>query len=481
MSSIKLGINIAATAVNLAAKCSGSAALFGPARTSANPNMLSQIKHLMSVPVQVLAKTEGQKGELGGSIIVRIPKSLDYLHHAFLGFSLTPLRIKFDPKLNVLATVRMKQDWSALLIRCVRLMVQDLTLSEADWFAALMHVHANVRVAHRDNFDQLMGNTPSWLTAAGYNPATGVFDLLGDDNSLYVPLPILAMPSGHHARPFITGAAIFNDIRIEIDFSDLADLVEISNGACGTVAFDASANGRAATVSDLETCNGTCPDLRDVHVIAHGAVGSTDEKKALSTMSASQQLKVYSKTMYVSDFGHAESSVEVRSSSAAQAVYSAVLCTTHGRVSADFSAFAGSGQSAVESMRIEYENTSYIHGNNATSLLQSVNHAHDCAHRNPFVFFTPFDHVVDSDVIRGIVELGKISQVYVTHVPNAVAAAAVQGFDIAGNPIPAANGHQSCVAGVQGSPGVAQRYTVAVLLQQVVNIQYRKSAVQLVL
>lgn len=484
MTTLKYGTSIAAVAVNHSAVCSTKAALFGPPRTSANPNMLTQIKSAFSVAVQAQAKSEGQKPEFSGSAIFRLPKSLDYMHHAWHGFSVTPMRLKFDPKMNILATLRMKKDWAALLLRSTRLLVQDLTLSEADWFAALVHAHVSIRSAHRENVDILMGNTASWLTPAGYNTATALFDLVGDDNTLYVPLPILAMTSGFHARPFVSGAAIFNDIRIEIDFSDLGDLVEITNGACGTIAFDGTANGRAAGTGDIETCNGTCPEIRDGHVIVHGAVGSTEEKKLLSSMSASQQIKVYSKTMFADQTGHSDSTIEVRSSSAAQAIYTAVLNTTYGRTTNDFSVFAGSGQSGVESMQVLYENTPYYQGSNAQSILNSVNHTHDVGHeasRLPFLFFLPFDHVVDSDQIRGVVELGKISQVIVTHTPNAAAAAAVQGFDVSGNPIPAAQGHSSCQSGVQGSPGVAQRFTAAVLLVGVHTVKYQKSAVQLVL
>lgn len=484
MSSCKLGSNIAAVAVNLAAVCTTSAALFGPVRTSANPNMLSQIKSVFSVTVQALAKAEGQKSEVGGEGIFRVPKSLDYMTHAFLGFQFTPFRIKYADDINRLATVRMKPNWSALLLRCSRLMVQDLCLSESDWFASLIHVHANVRSAHRRNYDLLMGNTPAWLTPAGFNGTTGLFDLVGDDNVIYAPIPLLAMPSGHHSRPFITGAAIFNDIRIELDYSDLADLVEITNGPCGTVDLVGDANGRAATVADLETCNATCPDMREVHVMVHGAVGSTAEKKALSTMSASQQIKVYSKTMFAEFNGHSESSIEVRSSSAAQALYAAVICATHGVRSSEFTAFPGSGQSTVETMRVDYENTTYWSGSNAQSILWDVTNSHDVDKAQlTHVFHVPFDHLVDQDHIRGVAEFGKISQVVVSFVPNSVAAAATEGFTADGTAIPSATGHASCVAGVQDptKAGVVQRFTSAVVLQNVNTVKYQKSAVQLVL
>lgn len=484
MSSLKHGTRLAAVAVNHAAICSTSAALFGPPRTSTNPNMLTHLKYTYSATVQTQATSEGQKPEFSGSAMFRLPKSLDFVYHGWFGVSVPRMRLKHDPKMNVLATLKLKKDWAALILRNTRLLVQDLTVSEADWFAALVHAHVSIRSAHRENVDILMGNTASWLTPAGYNAATGFFDLVGDDNTIYVPLPLLAMTSGFHARPFVSGAAIFNDIRIEIDFSDLGDIVEITNGECGTVAFDGTPNGRAAGIGDIETCNGTCPEIRDGHVIIHGAVGSTDEKKLLSTMTASQQIKVYSKTMYQDQPAHADSTIEVRSSSAAQALYSCVLNTTFGRPTNDTSVYAGSGQSGVESMQVCYESTIYYHGSNALSVLNSVSNTHDVGHeasRLPFLFFLPFDHVVDSDQIRGVVELGKISQVIVTHTPNAAAAAAAQGFDVSGNPIPAAQGHSSCQSGVQGSPGVAQRYTAAVLLVGVHTIKYQKSAVQLVL
>lgn len=478
------GTSLAAAAVDLSAMCSAEAQLYGSFGTAANVNMLSQVKIVHQVAAQVQLKSDGRDMQFGSDAQFRVSKSLDYLFEAHLGLSVPVIRLRADTTINRGASLSFLRNWMALLLGRTKLYFQDLLFTEADTFAAVIHNHAMVKPEHRPAMDILMGNTAEFLTPGRYNPSTGLFDTVGDASMRYVRLPLIANHSGHNARSLIVGAAIFNDVRIEIELNDLSDVLQISNGACGTYAINGAANGRAATYADVETCDGACPQVRDSHIIAHGAVGTSEEKKALARMVAKVPVKTYSSTSSNSFNPNGDTSVTIRLSQAAVALYTAVVNVTNRRVPAVFGTLDSSFSMSPWTTKALYYESSVRHvASPQLSLLAGVGFSETLHNEHPYIGVIPFSFNIGLDRITSSVQMSRISDLvlYVGASPEAAQAAA--GFDHLGNAIPVATGHSACVAGVQDptQPGQLQRFNVMVVAVQVAFLSHVRSSVQLLL
>lgn len=478
-----LGSSAAAAAVDLSASCAHELATYGRWGSAANINMLSQVPILQHVAVQMHLKSDGRNLQLGSDAQFRVSKSLDYLYEAYLGLSLPQVRLRYDPEMNVLASLSFVRNWMVYLLQRTKLYFQDLLFCEADTFAAVIHNHAMVKPEHRAARDVLMGNTAEFLTPGRFNVSTGLFDSVGATHTCYVALPILANHSGHHARGIVTGAAVFNDIRMEIELNDLSDVLQISNGQCGTRDFNGNDNGRAATYADVETCDGGCPQIRDSHIIAHGAVATAEEKKNLARMVAKIPVATYSNTNYDAANAHGTSSVTIRLSQAVKALYAGVFNVTHTRVPRVFSTFEGSSVSPWATQSLFYESTVRHTTSPQLSLLAGVGFSETLHDQHPFIGLIPFSFNIGLDRITSSVQMSRISDLvlYVEASPEMQAAA--EGFDHLGSAIPVAAGQTACVNGVQDLTvaGQKQRFSVGVIALQYSSISYNKSAISLII
>lgn len=475
------GDNVAAAAVDLFAKCSLEAMLYGPWKSSANVNLLSQVKIAHQVHVTVHLKTDGQRLEFGGCSQYRVLKSLDYMSDAWLALVLPQMRLRYDPTINKLASLRFKPDFLPSAIRRTYLRVQDLLLSEADTFASQVHHHAFTNVAHRDNMDVLNGNTQEFLNQGGFNGSE--FDSVGLSRTLMVRLPVFSNASGSIGRSFVTGAAVFNDVRLEVELNDLSDILEIHNGACGTADLVGNPNGRAATFADVETCEGGCPEVISSHILVNGAVGTPDEKKALARMVSTQALKLYSYTCSETFNPYGDSVMTLRLSLGLVGIYFAVVNVTHSRASCNYSTLPGGlGASPWSCAELRYENTVRHTTTPENSILSSISANSTDSNQLAYMGFIPFSFDVSSPHITSSLQASRVSDLvlHVTASPEATQAA--DGFDHNGNPIAVAEGHPACSGGVQAStaPGQKQRFVLTAVAAQVATVKHVRAAVQMV-
>jgi len=475
------GDNIAATAVDLFAKCTLEAMLYGPWKTSANVNMLSQVKIAHQVAVSVHTKTDGQRLEFGGCSQYRISKSLDYMGDVWLCLVLPQMRLRADTTINRLASLRFKPGWMASLVRRVRFRVQDLLLSEADTFASQIHNHAMVDCCHRDNMNVLCGNTQEFLNQGAWNGSA--FDSVGLARDVCCRLPVFPVKSGHNARPFIAGAAVFNDLHIEVELNELSDILEIYNGVCGTPALNGSANGRAATFADVETCEGTCPEVINSHLIINGAVGTPEEKKALARMVSTQALKLYSYSCAETFNCYGDTVMTLRLSLGIVGIYFAVINVTHGRNSSNYTTLDGGlGVCPWDCAELRFENTVRHTTTPALSILSSIAYSSTDSNQLSCVGFIPFSFDTPSAHITSSLQASRVSDLVLHVTASPEASRACDGYDHNGAAIPVAEGNPACVSGVQDptQPGQKQRFTLVAVAAQVATIKYVRAAVQMV-
>lgn len=476
------GTNIAAVAVDHFAKCTLENMLYGPFHTSANVNMLSQVKIAHQVATMNYIKTDGQRLEFGSNAQYRVSKSLDYFNAAVLYLIVPQVRIKYDTKINHLASLRFGPNWLAKLIRRARLYVQDLLLTETDTFGQLMHINSFIRHEHRENIDVMMGNTEEFL-GQGTVGAGDYFDPVGLHREVGIPLAIFAVHHGGIGNGFVSGAAIFNDIHLEVELNELADVLEIHNGPCGTQAIDGSPNGRAATYSDIETCDGGCPEVLNSYIMVDGAVGSPEEKKALARMVATRPIKLYSLTISDQFNAYGDTTMTLRLSLGLVAIHAAVVNITHGKASCNFSTLPnGLGVSPWDEMELRFENTS----RHCTTPVLSI-HAHTSFTSTPgevlsYYALFPFSFDFASPHLTSSLQASRVSDIVLHTRASAEAGLAADGFDHNRFGIPVAEGHEACVDGEQAAskPGQKQRFVVSAVAAQVAILKYVRGSLQMI-
>lgn len=482
------GTNIAAVAVDHFAKCTLENMLYGPFHTSANVNMLSQVKISHQVATMNYIKTDGQRLEFGGNSQYRVSKSLDYMNAAVLYLTIPQIKLRNDTSINLLASLRMSPNWIAKSVRRTRLYVQDLLLTESDTFAQLMHVNSFIRYEHRENMNVMMGNTEEFLGQGAHNGSD--FDPVGLSRECAVPLALFAVQHGSVGNAFVSGAAIFNDIHIEVELNELADVVEIHNGPCGTQAIDGTENGRAATFADVETCDGNCPEVINSYIMVDGAVGSPEEKKALARMVATRPIKLYSYTITDQFNPYGETVTTLRLSLGLVAILAAVVNVTHGRASCNFSTLPnGLGVSPWEEMELRYENTV----RHCTTPILSI-HSHTSFAGTPgeqlgyFALF-PFSFDFASPHLTSSLQASRVSDMVLHTRASAEAGLAADGFDQNKNAIPVAQGHEACIDSGNDNikdqqnmalPGQKQRFVVSAVAAQVAILKYVRGSLQMV-
>ena len=483
------GTNIAAVAVDHFAKCTLENMLYGPFHTSANVNMLSQVKISHQVAVHNYVKTDGHRLEFGGSSQYRISKSLDHMNAAVLCLILPQVRLRHDSKINHLASLRFAPNWMAKLVRRIRLYVQDLLLTEADTFAQLMHINSFIRHEHRENINVMMGNTEEFLGQGAHNGSE--FDPVGLNREVCMPLALFAVSHGSVGNAFHSGAAIFNDIHIEVELNEIADVLEIHNGPCGTQALDGTENGRAATFNDVETCDGNCPEVLNSYIMVDGAVGSPEEKKALARMVATRPIKLYSYTITDQFNPYGETVTTLRLSLGIVAILAAVVNVTHGRASCNFSTLPnGLGVSPWEEMELRFENTV----RHCTTPVLSI-HSHTSFAGTPgeqlayFALF-PFSFDFASPHLTSSLQASRVSDLVLHTRASAEAGLAADGFDQNRMAIPVAQGHEACLDSQDDNvkdtqnhllPGQKQRFVIAAVAAQVAIIKYVRGSVQMII
>lgn len=473
----QIGSIATATAVDLhAAGCAIDHKLFDSWQRGANLNMASQVKITQQIAVSAYLKTSSERLDFGGCSTFTMIKSLDYATNVWLGLCVEPMKLALDKSINCLATLAFDINWLAKLIRCVRLRVQDLLITEVDHMGTQIHNHAFVHGSHRSRTDLLMGNTPAFLTPRGWG--TEDFECVGVAQEVYFRLPIFAVLSGHHSTPLITGAALFNDIYVEVELNNVSDIMVIRNGPCGTPALDGSAEGRSAVPSDIVNCNGTFPSVLRSFLMVDGAIDTDAGKTGLSEMSAKTCIHTLGVTRKVPMAPYGDTTLELRNHNASTAVYAGVQNVTYGRNSCDLAAHEG-GPSPWSQISMYYESSRRHTTTPGLSLKDGISFGGE-ADGGHLSYIGYFPHSFDSSSHQhtGSTQFGRISDVTLTFHASPELSRAAEGF-ANGMPIEATSGNSE-FCGDSGqdatAPGVKQRHVAFAIPRHILLLHHERSS-----
>lgn len=159
------------------------------------------------------------------------------------------------------------------LIECAELSFTGIPGAAFDSFFLDFFAAFTVPAGKRNVYDNMIGNIPELVNPI-YDFVTATANQVIPDAVLNIPLPMPYCRESGVALP--TGALIYNDVILHVDFRDYTDLLVVSNPTAAPVASLAANNSRNAVLADVDAV----PTMT-AQLWGHYAVVSTDERKRM--------------------------------------------------------------------------------------------------------------------------------------------------------------------------------------------------------
>lgn len=473
------GTNLSTIAVDLFSYCSRSN-FYAPVDQGVNLQICSPIGLIKQVPVQVRLKAEG-----GGSLRAgnqqgfRFPKALDYANEIWMVGAVSP--VKYTGPVGTYA--RFRKNWLVHAFRRATIYVQDLPLVEIDNTIQIFYIHNYIGHHQRQNVDLLMGNSGEFLTKvagtatcaqAGLSTFAG--PIFGSTRQVGMPLGVFSSMLGSAGARLVTGSMLFSEVLVEIELNPIHHIFEVINAECLEVTGDDATC--AGSVSQIFSCDGSCPEFTNMAVYAHGAVGTPEEKKSLAKRVYAMPIKTFSMSSSTECMSCDVSSIQLRLSLATTALHIGVFNTTETQFSdVTQTILGGGGVSTVETATLNYDSSDRAEVDTLLSKMAQVGFSTTPGDVDSYELVIPLSFDMSSACFTHATEFARIANAFVDITLTHEARLAQEGKDQFGNPIASA----SCT--VSGSTpvgeGVRQKFAVKTAAAVWLPVSYSAGSVSL--